>query len=266
MRTRYSPACRKLSTTALTVLALNVLTSACFAAAAAGCGALPPLPETVSLPISETETVEAAIGTGPALLANSVWDITRAADSYEPRPTGYLVGRALSRAVLASRNYAANKRPRTPVLGAGLSADAAANTQARLDYFPRPDVGETIFVVHFGPQGEMIEVTENEYLLPRLYGTEVAIGGRWVPTPLPGVAFRSESYGLADGDRYAVAARFQVRFLACPLATALVYSFGELTGDLSEGKFGYRIDFTNGILPFLGRLQDEYPAMGERIE
>lgn len=236
---------------------LSLFTGVCAAAGAAGCGSLPPLPSTVTVPISHYDTVDADIGTGPLPLANSGWVLTRAEDDDYPLGTGYLVQRGLIRAGTASRVRRDSGR---------IKATDAASADALRAYFPRPDVGETIFVVHFGPAGEMIEVTENEYLLPRLYGTEVPIGGRWVTTPLPGVAFRSESYGLSVGNHYAVAARFQVRLFNCPLAAALVYSYGQIDGDTSDGEFGYSIDFTDGVLPFLGKVEDEYAAIGTRLK
>lgn len=241
----------------LTTAALSLFTGVCAAAGASGCGSLPALPATVTLPISHYGTADAEIGTGPLPLASSVWVLTRAEDDDYPLGTGYMVQRGLIRADTASRIRRES--------GSVKAADAASADALRA-YFPRPDVGETIFVVHFGPAGEMIEVTENEYLLPRLYGAEVPIGGRWIATPLPGVAFRSESYGLAEGNRYAVAARFQVRLFNCPLAAALVYSYGEIDGDTSDGEFGYTIDFTDGVLRFLGKVEDEYAAIGTRVE
>jgi len=258
-------------------VALGVVTGVCTAAGAAGCGFVPPLPRTLEVPISENETARADIGTGPPPLADSVWVLTRAPDETYPLLPGRLLADALRRAAggspskpaPASRSSGGSSRHQPLPYGRGseiLGRGSEIGPETLRRYFPRPEVGETIFVVHFGDQGQMVEVTENEYLLPRLYGTELPVGGRWVATPLPGLAFRSESYGLSDGPRYGVAARFQVRLLTCRLARAIVYSYGEIADGRSEGVFGYTIDFTDGLFPFLGIVEDEYPAAGERVE
>jgi hypothetical protein len=79
------------------------------------------------------------------------------------------------------------------------------------------------------------------------------------------LTFRSRSYGLQQGDHYAVAARFQVRFVSFLLAHATVYSYGDLATGAADGRFGYELDFTDGLLSFMRTIDDEYSVAGERV-
>jgi hypothetical protein len=200
-----------------------------------GCGAVAPLPESIEVAISEADREEAEMGSGPAGLADTVWSIQRGAD------------------------------PRGPYGGGTADPTSGYGGLLRGEPLARPPPGAQIFVVHFGPDGRIVRVTENEYFLPGIYRTEVPVGGDWVATPLPGVSFRSRSYGLEQDNRYGVAARFQVRFVNMLLAHATVYSWGRIAGDRSDGRFGYTLDFSDGLLAFLGTIADEYPADGELV-
>jgi len=201
----------------------------------AGCGSVPSLPPALDVPISETETATAQAGTGPSGLANTVWALTRKGDGYSRYGSGTSSG------------------------GDGYGG------LLRGEPLERPPVDGQVFLVHFGPDGEMVEITENEYLLPEIYGSEVPVGGGWMGTPMPSLTFRSESYGLQDGDHYAVAARFQVRFAGFLLAHATVYSYGEVQDDQAEGTFGYLLDFDDGLLSFMGEIEDDYPVAGQQL-
>jgi hypothetical protein len=201
-----------------------------------GCGGVPPLPDTFDVATSGTEKSEAEKGSGPLGLANSTWSLTRAADPDEVADTG-----------------ASDSTPPGPY-GGLLSGDA----------LERPPAGEQIFLVEFGDQGQMINVTENRFFLPRFYGSEVPIGGQWRGTPLPGVVFNSDSYGLEVGGRFGVAVIVHVRFGNLYLGQAILYSWGVQTDDTLTGTFGYLLDFTDGIMAGLGTIADQYPVTGQR--
>jgi hypothetical protein len=130
----------------------------------------------------------------------------------------------------------------------------------------RPPVGERIFLIEFGPGGEMVEARENRFFLAQFYGSTVPIGEAWVNTTLPGVVFQSASYGLQEGDHYGIAVVVHVRFANFFLGRAILYSWGDIDGDGITGQFGYLLDFTEGVVSFLGTTADQYPVTGERIE
>lgn len=217
----------------------TTLRAACFCLAAAGlfaavgCGTIPALPESLEVAISATDRVAAGAGTGPASLAGRAWSIMRKADatlssalSISPEPVGPYGGL---------------------LFGAAL---------------PRPPVGDRIFIVRFGPNGEMVEVDENRYFLAEIYGRTVPVGGEWAGTVLPGVFFQSASYGVQVGDRFGLAAIVNVRGGELFLGRATLYAWGTVVDGRIDGTFGYLIDFTGGVVPFLGTVADQYPIEG----
>ncbi len=111
----------------------------------------------------------------------------------------------------------------------------------------------------------MTEVAENKYFLAKIYGTMVPVGGSWTSSTLPGVAYRSASFGLELDDRFGVAVVVHVRFGNFFLGRAVLYSWGTIADDVIEGQFGYLLDFTDGIVRFLGTVADQYPVKGNRI-
>ncbi len=203
-----------------------------------GCGGVPALPDTFDVATSATEKSEAGKGTGPLGLANSTWSLTRVADPDE-------VGEA----------EPADSTPPGPY-GGLLSGDA----------LERPPVGEQIFLAEFGEQGQMVRVTENRFLLSDYYGSELPIDDQWHGTKLPGVVFNSASYGLEVGGRFGVAVIVHVRFGNFFLGRAILYSWGVQTDDTLAGAFGYFLDFTDGVVPSLGTIADQYPVTGQRTE
>lgn len=207
------------------------LTAACFFAAAAGCGTIPALPDLLDVATSATDRVAAAPGTGPASLADSAWSILRKADP------------------LLSAASAAVVSPSSGPYG-GLLGGAALE---------RPAVGDRVFVVRFGPNGEMVEVDENRFFLPEIYGGRVPVGGQWTGALLPGVAFQSASYGVQVGDRFGLAVVVNVRGGELFLGQATLYAWGTVVDGRIDGTFGYLIDFTGGVVPFLGTVADQYP-------
>lgn len=208
--------------------------AAALAIATVGCGGVPGLPTTLEVAVSAMDKTEAAAGSGVAGLANSVWSIERtdpATDENVDPPTSGPYGGLL--------------------------------TGERLD---RPPVGERIFLIEFGPAGEFVEVRENRFFLPRIYGDTVEVGGDWASTTFGGVSFRSESYGVEVGERFGTAVVVNVRFGNFFLGRATLYAWGTQADDQLAGTFGYVIDFTEGVVAFLGSRADQYPITGERIE
>jgi hypothetical protein len=204
---------------------------------AGGCGAVPALPETFEVATSAELRVEVDAGTGPLGLAGGTWSITRVADPNDLEET-------------------VNETTPPGPYGGLLSGQRLA----------RPPVGERIFLVQFEPEGRMVEVTENRYFLPEIYGATVPIGGDWVAATLPGVQFRSESYGTQSDGRFGLAEIVNVRSGSLFLGQATLYAWGTQTDDQITGTFGYVIDFTDGAVPALGTVADQYPIAGQRIE
>lgn len=204
--------------------------------AVGGCGSVPALPATFEIATTAASVVEVDAGTGPIGFADSVWSLARPADPDQPDDSDSAV-------------------PPGPYGG-------ILNGQG----LPRPPVGERIFLVHFGTDGEMVEVTENRYFLPEFYRQTVPIGGTWWPTTLPGVSFRGQSYGTQTGDRFGLAVVVNVRFGNLYLGQAVLYAWGTQTGDTAAGTFGYLLDFTDGIVPQLGTIADQYAIQAQRVE
>lgn len=204
---------------------------------AGGCGSVPALPDTFEVATTADLRVEVDAGTGPIGFADSTWSIARVADPNDPEEVA--------------------DEPIPPGPYGGL-----LNGQG----LARPPVGERIFLVQFGSQGQMVEVTENRYFLAEIYGATIPIGGDWTAATLPGVQFRSDSYGTQTGDRFGLAEIVNVRFGNLFLGQAVLYAWGTQTGDQIAGTFGYVIDFTEGAVPTLSIVADQYPIEGERID
>ena len=218
-----------------------VVTNAAIVAAFAGvvgCGFVPSLPASFEVATSATEKTEVEAGTGPVGLANSTWSLVRKADPAD-----------------ADAEIPAPSKPPGPyggiLSGRGLE---------------RPPVGERVFLVRFGANGEMTEAAENRFFLANIYGSIVSIGGEWTASTIPGIAFRSESYGLQIIDRFGVAVVVHVRFGNFFLGRAVLYSWGTIADDVIEGQFGYLLDFTDGVVRFLGTVADQYPVEGTRSD
>ncbi len=203
----------------------------------AGCGFVPPLPDSFDVATSASVRTSTDAGTGSPSFINSVWSLNR-----KPEPT------------TADAEIDASATPRGPYGG-------LLNGQG----LERPPVGERIFLVRFGSAGEMVEVSENRYFLSKIYGSTVPVGGEWTGTVLPGVSFNSETYGLEADGRFGVATVVNVRFSGFFLGRAILYSWGTIVVDRIDGQFGYLLDFTEGIVSFLQTVADQYPVEGQRI-
>ncbi len=201
-----------------------------------GCGGVPALPESFDVATSATDKSQAAKDSGPPGLASSTWSLERLPD---PNDSGA---------------DASDSTPSGPY-GGILNGDA----------LERPPVGERIFLVEFGDQGQMTHVTENRFFLPQYYSDEISIDSDWHQTTLPGVVYNSASYGLEVGGRFGLAVIVHVRLGNLFLGQALLYSWGTQDADTINGAFGYLLDFTDGIVPSLGTIADQYPIVGERV-
>lgn len=202
----------------------------------AGCNAVPLLSESLSVAISTAARLDAPKGSGPAALANGVWSLSRKADSSD------------------TANADGVSAPPGPY-GGLLNGDA----------LPRPPVGERIFLARFGPAGEMVRVTENRFFLPEIYGMEIPIGGEWTSATVPGVFFRSNSFGVQQSGRVGIAVHVQVRLGEVFLGRAVIYAWGTVSGGSLDGTFGYLLDFTEGAVSFLGTVADQYSVNGQRV-
>jgi hypothetical protein len=212
-----------------------MLTGGCLTLLAA-CVPVPALPETLDVATSAADRVTAARKTGPADLADSTWSLARIAESDNPDPN--------------------ITRSGPPGPYGGILAGNALE---------RPPVGERIFLVEFGPGGEMVRITENRFFLADIYGPDVPVGGEWTGTTLPGVFYRSASYGIQIGDRFGVAVVVNVRFGEVFLGRAILYAWGTMDDDRIDGQFGYLLDFTDGAAAFLGTVADQYAVEGQRV-
>jgi len=202
----------------------------------AGCAVVPDLPTTLDVATTSEDRASAAKDSGPSTFANSTWSLARKAVPGEPPDD--------------------NDDPPPGPYGGLLDGQA----------LQRPPVGERIFLADFGPNGEMIRVRENRFLLPAIYGEEVVVGADWQDALLPGVFYQSASYGSQEGDQIGIAVNVQVRFNETFLGRAVLYAWGTVDGDTLDGQFGYVLDFTEGAVSFLGTIADQYPVDGVRVE
>lgn len=200
----------------------------------AGCAPTFELPGSFDVATTASEKTSAPAGSGAAFLANSTWSLARVDDGSHATETGA-------------------DAPPGPY-GGILNGDA----------LERPPVGERIFLIALGNSGEMVRVTENRFFLAEIYGSEIPIGGEWTATALPGVSFRSATYGVEIGTRYGFATVVHVRFGDIFLGSAVLYSWGTIDGESLTGQLGYLLDFTRGAVPALGTIADQYPVAGER--
>jgi len=200
-----------------------------------GCPPVAALPETFDVAITAAEKRPAEKDTGPASFADSRWRAFRKADPDEDAALSEL-----------------RPGPYGGLLGGGA--------------LQRPPAEGQIFIVEFGDNGRMTGVSENLYFLSKIYGQDVPVGGSWVPTGLPGVTFRSASYGMEDGNRYGLAVVVQVGLNGAYVGRAVLYTWGTRDGDRIDGQFGYLLDFEGGLgSALLSTVGDQYEFFAERI-
>lgn len=204
----------------------------------AGCLSAVPdgIPDSLDVVLPAGQVQSAARDTGPALLADSAWDIFRKQDPNNPddEPAG-------------------GPGPYGGLLNGGV-----------LD---RPPVGEKIAQVAFDAAGRLIEIRENRYFLPEVYGATIVIDGTPDPAALPGMTFRSASFGVSVGNQFGVAVFVDVRAFGARVGNAIIYAWGTRTDDRIDGIFGYRLDFSNGLGDLvLDSAGDQYPIEALRAE
>jgi hypothetical protein len=130
----------------------------------------------------------------------------------------------------------------------------------------RPPAGEQIFRVTFAADGRPVEVSENSFFLADIYGSTVPVGGEWSAAPLPGLFFRSASYGIEIGGRFGIAILVQVRFGGAYVGRAVLYAWGTQSDERLEGTFGYLLDFRGGPLEALSATGDQYAFFATPVE
>jgi len=199
-----------------------------------GCGSVPAIPESFDVAISTTEKATANVNTGPEGLLGITLSLSRPAPTVvgtEPRDTSNALG------------------PYGGILsGQGLT---------------RPPEGEEIFQVAFlGENAAMSEVTRNRFFLSQFYGETIPVGGGWISTTLPGVSYKSASYGVQQDGRFGSTVVVHVRLGNLYVGKAILYSWGGITGEQpSNVTFGYLLDFTGGLLEFVGKVADQYSVV-----
>jgi len=201
---------------------------------AAGCPLVTPLPDELDVSVSATNKQAAPRDSGPPSLANTTWSIARVADPNEPAVSDPPPG------------------PYGGILNGGL--------------LQRPPAGEQFALVTFGPSGQAVLVDENDSFLSDIYGRSIAISSEWHTTTLPGIEYRSASYGLDFSDRFGVAILVQVRLGTTYVGRAILYAWGTRSEDQISGTFGYLLDFRGGLGERLGSSGDQYPITGTRVE
>ncbi|MBL8877721.1 MAG: hypothetical protein JNG88_01275 [Phycisphaerales bacterium] len=206
------------------------------AALAAGCAPTFELPASFDVATTASEKTSASAGSGVPLLANSTWSLARVDNGSD------------------SATAMSGDQPAGPY-GGILNGDA----------LERPPIGERIFLIELGAAGEMVRVTENRFFLAEIYGEEVPIDGEWAGTVLPGVSFRSATFGVGVGSRYGFAVVVHVRFGEIFLGSAVLYSWGTISDGALTGQLGYLLDFTRGAVPALGTIADQYAISGQRV-
>jgi len=194
------------------------------------------IPETLDVVLPAGQVHPAARDTGPALLADSGWELFRTEDPDNPgdEPAG------------------------GPGPYGGLLEGGVLN---------RPPVGEKIARVTFDASGRLVQVQENRYLLPEVYGRTITIDGTAGATALPGLTFRSASFGLSINDQFGVVVYVDVRAFGARVGHAIIYAWGTRREDRIDGIFGYRLDFSNGLADLvLDSAGDQYPVEALRVE
>lgn len=130
----------------------------------AGCPSIADLPDELDVATSATEKHKAPRDSGLPSAGGRTWAAFRAIVPGESDP-------------------AATPGPYGGLLTGGL--------------LERPPAGEQIFRVTFAEDGRPVEVSENGFFLTEIYGRRVPVGGAWSRATLPGLFFRSASYGLS---------------------------------------------------------------------
>ncbi|NUQ49734.1 MAG: hypothetical protein HUU27_07430 [Phycisphaerae bacterium] len=200
----------------------------------AGCPSIADLPDELDVATSATEKHKAPRDSGLPSAGGRTWAAFRAIVPGESDP-------------------AATPGPYGGLLTGGL--------------LERPPAGEQIFRVTFAEDGRPVEVSENGFFLTEIYGRRVPVGGAWSRATLPGLFFRSASYGIEIGGRFGIAIVVQVRFGGAYIGRAVLYAWGTQAAERLEGTFGYLLDFGGGPLEAaLSATGDQYAFFATPVE
>lgn len=216
----------------------RVVLVALFALPLAGCLSAVPdgIPESLDVVLPAGQVQSAARDTGPALLADSAWDIFRKEDPSNP-----------------GDDPAGGPGPYGGLLDGGV--------------LNRPAIGAKIAQVAFDAAGRLVEIRDNEHFLPEVYGQTIVVDGTADLAALPGMTFRSASFGVSIGSQFGVAVYVDVRAFGARVGNAIIYAWGTRNDARIDGVFGYRLDFSNGLGDFvLDSAGDQYPIEALLVE
>lgn len=199
------------------------------------------LPDALDVNISADQKLPAAIHSGPPVLEHSTWSVFR-----KPDPPG----------------TAAPPEPPPGPYGGLLNGGLLA----------RPPTDTRMFRIEFGPGGVVTRVLENLFFLADVYGPSVPVTSQPSPTSIPGVTFRSASYGVQVGERFGIAVVVHVDLWGAYVGRAVLYAWGTVGGgedgaglDRIDGTFGYLLDFEGGLGGLLLTTGgDQYPVYAVR--
>jgi hypothetical protein len=204
--------------------------------AAGGCPRVPDLPEEFEVALTAAEQRTALRNTGPEQFSGMTLEVIRTGPADDAQAAG---GPAPG--------------PYGGLLNGGL--------------LERPPVGERMFLVEFDATGAAAQVRENRYVLGDIYGETINIGDAWVGTTVPGISFRSSSYGVTEGERFGLAIIAQVEINGLYAGRAVIYSWGTQTETGFDGQFGYLLDFSGGVGELLfDSGGDQYPVRATRVD
>jgi hypothetical protein len=212
--------------------------AAMFLVVLTGCPQPDELPDSLEVALSGTERQVVASGTGPPGLADAAFAVCRKADPNDPNDAG-----------------PSGQTPQPGPYGGLLTGGILV----------RPPIDEQIFVVHLGDGGRMTRISENRHFLPEVYSADISVKPQWSSSAIPGLTYRSASFGLQVGDRMAIAVLVQVRAFGAFVGDAIIYAWGTTQGDRIDGMFGYLLDFSDGLGDrFLDSGGDQYPIYALR--
>ncbi|MGE0481143.1 MAG: hypothetical protein AB7Q17_11790 [Phycisphaerae bacterium] len=184
----------------------------------AGCPLSTGLPDELDVVLPQNQKQTAAADTGPQSLGGATWAIFRKFDPNAPDDP---------------QSVAPAPGPYGGLLNGGL--------------LERPPVDGLIFRVDVAASGRITRVRDNQFFLADIYGADLEITADRQPTTLPGITYRSASYGVTVGDQIGLAAYVEVDFLGLRVGNAVLYAWGTLADGRVDGTFGYLLNFDGGL-------------------
>lgn len=199
-----------------------------------GCFGPPDLPAELEVVLPNDARQTATVNSGVVAFANSTWDVFRTDEADEP---------------------AGDDAPPGPYGGL-----------INGGFLERVEPGGLVYTARFGEQGQAVEVTENVFYLPEVFGRRLIIDGEFHGTNVLGLEYAAAAFGVTRENQFGVAIPAEVRFFGITLGTAVVYSWGTLAGDEGQGIFGYQADLNPIPDLLLGSGGDQYRVELRRAE